>query len=56
MTIFMLSTASVLQHFAGTSRVTSGVRTTLGTRHQFREMYTNAAQLYFYFEKNIEFS
>jgi hypothetical protein len=54
MTIFMLSTASVLQQFTGTSKVMSGACTTLGMRHQFDEIYTNAAQLYS--EENNEFS
>ena len=54
MTIFMLSTASVLQHVIGTSKVMSGACTALGTGHTFREIYTNAAKLYF--EENTEFS
>jgi len=44
MTIFMLWTASVLQQFIGTSKVMSGACTTLGIRHQFDKVYTNAAQ------------
>jgi len=54
MTIFMLSTASVLQHVTRTIKVMSGACTALGTRHTFREVYTNAAHMCF--ETNNDFS